>query len=94
ENTKVVEFPVAAEGVRTTNTVSMWEQLSLSAFMQRVYSDNQVWATVTFDPETEGHQIAHALDVFQYMLKGVSFLPRDPTRTVYAQAPYDPITKE
>lgn len=94
ENTKVVDFPVAVEGVRTAASVSMWEQLSMAAFLQRVWADNQISATVTFDPETEGHQISHALDIFQYLLKGVSFLPRDPTRVVYAQAPYEPITKE
>lgn len=38
--------------------------------------DVQVSCTVTFDPETEGHQLSHALDYFQYQLKGVSFLPR------------------
>lgn len=32
--------------------------------------------TITFDPETEGQHLAHALDYFQYQLKGVSFLPR------------------
>ena len=32
--------------------------------------------TVTFDPVTEGPQLSAALAHFQYMLKGVSFLPR------------------
>lgn len=32
--------------------------------------------TITFDPETEGQHLSHALDYFQYQLKGVSFLPR------------------
>lgn len=36
----------------------------------------KVSCTVTFDPETEGQHLAHALDYFQYQLKGVSFLPR------------------
>ena len=36
----------------------------------------QVSCTVTFDPETEGPQLPAALAHFQYMLKGVSFLPR------------------
>jgi hypothetical protein len=30
----------------------------------------QVSCTVTFDPDTEGPQLKHALDHFQYMLKG------------------------
>lgn len=40
------------------------------------FSFVQVSCTITFDPETEGQHLAHALDYFQYQLKGVSFLPR------------------
>ena len=54
----------------------MWEQLLMAAFMQRHWADNQVSCTVTFDPESEGPQLPAALAHFQYMLKGVSFLPR------------------
>lgn len=36
----------------------------------------QVSCTITFDPLKEGQHLAHALDYFQYQLKGVSFLPR------------------
>ena len=43
----------------------MWEQLSIAAFMQRNWADNQVSCTVTFDPEKEGPQIANALNFFQ-----------------------------
>lgn len=53
----------------------------------------QVSCTVTFDPEREGHQIPHALDQFQYRLKGISFLPRAPT-AVYAQLPYEAISED
>ena len=43
ESTSIVEFPVdAGEGVRTAKDVSMWEQLSLAAFLQRHWADNQV----------------------------------------------------
>ena len=73
--------------------MSMWEQLSVAAFLQRHWADNQVSCTVTFDPETEGPQLSHALDVFQYQLKGISFLPRLPTGA-YKQMPYEEITKE
>jgi ribonucleoside-triphosphate reductase len=78
--------------VRTLDTVSMWEQFSLAAFLQRHWADNQVSCTVTFDPETEGPQIARALDVFQYQLKGVSLLPRAP-KLQYKQLPYEAITE-
>lgn len=86
----VAEFYVSLEDdVRTLDEVSMWEQMSMAALLQRVWSDNQVSCTVTFDPETEGDQIAHALDYFQFQLKGISFLPRSEDRTVYEQAPYE-----
>lgn len=72
----IVELPVEPEvEVRDVSQVSMWEQLEMAAFMQSEWSDNMVSCTVTFDPETEGKDIARALDVYQHRLKGVSFLP-------------------
>jgi len=92
--TAVVEFPIdAGPGIRTTRDVSMWEQLSLAAFLQRYWADNQVSATVTFDPAREGPHLEHALQYFQYQLKGVSFLPRLPA-SAYPQMPYEAITEE
>lgn len=42
ESTVVVEVPVdAGEGVRTARDLSMWEQLSFAAFLQRFWADNQ-----------------------------------------------------
>lgn len=94
DSTVVVEIPVKiAEAVRTVDQVSMWEQLALAAFLQKHWADNQVSCTITFDPETEGHQIPHALDYYQYQLKGVSFLPR-PERAAYPQMPYEAITED
>jgi len=91
KSTLVVEIPVdIGEGVRTLDKVSMWEQLSLAALAQKYWADNQVSCTVTFDPETEGPQIANALDIFQYQLKGISFLPRLEVGA-YAQMPYESI---
>lgn len=94
ETTVVVEIPVdVGEGVRTLDSVSMWEQLSLASLAQRYWADNQVSCTVTFDPENEGTQIASALDVFQYQLKGISFLPRLDLGA-YPQMPYESIDEE
>lgn len=94
DETAVVEIPVdVGAGVRTAREVSMWEQLSLAAFLQRHWSDNQVSCTVTFDPASEGHQIEHALNHFQYHLKGVSFLPRAEAGA-YQQMPYEAITAD
>ncbi len=92
----VVEIPVCVgPNVRSLNEVSMWEQLALAAFMQENWADNQVSCTVTFDSKTEGCAIPQALNYFQYKLKGISFLPRlTAGKTVYAQLPYEEITKE
>ncbi|KNC83037.1 hypothetical protein SARC_04685 [Sphaeroforma arctica JP610] len=92
-DTKVASFPVdVGKNVRPLSKVSMWEQLQLAAFMQRYWADNQVSCTITFDPETEGPHLKHALDFFQYQLKGISFLPRTP-EGAYAQMPYEEITE-
>jgi ribonucleoside-triphosphate reductase len=95
ERTIVVSFPVAVDGHIKTHDkgISIWEQLSLAAFLQRYWADNQVSCTVTFDPKSETDQIATALDYFQYHLKGISFLPRH-EQGAYAQMPYEAITKE
>jgi len=94
DTTMVVEIPVdLGEGVRTLDEVSMWEQLSMAALAQRYWADNQVSCTVTFDPETEGSQIASALDIFQYQLKGISFLPKLDFGA-YPQMPYESIDAE
>lgn len=90
-NAVVVEFPVdAGEGVRTAAEVSMWEQLSMASLMQRYWADNQVSATVTFDPDAEGPDLQRALDHFQWHLKGISFLPRLPAGA-FPQMPYEAI---
>jgi adenosylcobalamin-dependent ribonucleoside-triphosphate reductase len=89
----VAEFPVHIDGVRIASEVSMWEQLALAAFLQRYWADNQVSCTVTFDPATEGPQIKHALDIYQYQLKGISFLPRL-AKGAYNQMPYQAISRE
>ena len=94
ESTVVIEFPVdVGEGIRTVSEVSMWEQLSIAAFMQKYWADNQVSCTVTFDPEKEGDDIKHALNYFQYQLKGISFLPKL-EMGAYKQMPYEAIDQK
>jgi len=93
-NSLVVDFPIdVGEGIRTVSEVSMWEQLSLAAFMQKHWADNQVSCTITFDPDTEGADIANALNFFQYQLKGISFLPKL-NGGAYPQMPYEEITAD
>lgn len=91
EKTLVVEFPIAIEGVRTVSQVSMWEQLELAALLQAEWADNQVSCTITFSKD-EKHQIKHALNYFQYKLKGISFLPKT-DKLQYPQMPYEEISK-
>ena len=90
--TNIINFPISLGKVRSVKDVSMWEQLELAALLQEVWADNQVSCTVTFKPDTEGREIANALNYFQYKLKGISFLP------LYCgnlpQMPYEEITKE
>jgi ribonucleotide reductase alpha subunit len=92
--TMVVEVPVdVGEGIRTAAELSIWEQFSLAAFLQRHWADNQVSCTATFDPETEADELPHVLNYFQYRLKGISLLPRHPLGA-YKQMPYEAITEK
>jgi ribonucleoside-triphosphate reductase len=92
--TMVVEFPVKiGDNVRSVKEVSIWEQLALAAFLQRYWADNQVSCTVTFKPG-EASQIAHALNFYQYQLKGISFLPMLTHTKAYKQMPYESMTAE
>jgi ribonucleoside-triphosphate reductase len=91
-STVVVEVPVFVGNLRTVRDVSMWEQLSIAAFMQKYWADNQVSCTVTFKPH-EAEQIKYALDYYQYQLKGISFLPLADSKS-YAQMPYEGISAD
>ena len=94
-NTKIVNFVVDSRCKRSVDDVSMWEQLELAAKLQEWWADNQVSITVSFDPKTESKDIKHALDLYQYRLKGVSFLGKiDIDNTEFKQLPYEKITKE
>ena len=94
DTTMVVEIPVdVGEGIRTAIELSIWEQFSLAAFMQRHWADNQVSCTATFDPDTESSELPHVLNYFQYYLKGISLLPRS-NGGAYKQMPYEAITEK
>jgi adenosylcobalamin-dependent ribonucleoside-triphosphate reductase len=94
DSTVCIEIPVdVGEGIRTAKELTVWEQFSLAAFMQRHWADNQVSCTVTFDPDTEGDQLAQALNYFQYQLKGISCLPRS-SIGAYKQMPYEAIDEK
>jgi len=94
DSTMVVEVPIdVGEGIRTAAELSIWEQFSLAAFLQRHWADNQVSCTATFDPETEADELPHVLNYFQYKLKGISLLPRHKLGA-YKQMPYEAITEK
>ena len=94
DSTVVVEIPVdVGEGIRTAAELSIWEQFSLAAFLQRHWADNQVSCTATFDPEREADELPHVLKYFQYRLKGISLLPRHELGA-YKQMPYQAIDEK
>ena len=94
DSTLVVEIPVdVGEGIRTASELSIWEQFSLAAFMQRHWADNQVSCTATFDPKIESEQIPNVLNYFHYHLKGISLLPRH-DYGAYKQMPYESIDEK
>ena len=94
DSTSVVEVPVkVGDKVRSVREVSIWEQLALAAFMQRYWADNQVSCTVSFKKE-DADQIKHALNFYQYQLKGISFLPLLESGGAYKQMPYEAISEK
>lgn len=93
ENTFVVEFPIKEPYFNKGKAqAGMWEQLELTAALQKNWADNQVSVTIHFKPE-EAKDIPLALEMYQYRLKSVSFLPYNPSE-VYPLAPYEEITAE
>jgi hypothetical protein len=92
ENTYVFEFVIDHGDVRSAEQVSPWEQFSIVQMLQRHYADNCVSATIYFDKEKDGPDVEKMLAMFIPSLKSVSMLPH--SGHGYAQAPYEPISKE
>ncbi len=91
DNTYVAYFPVEQKNYqRSKRDVSIWEQMENVAQMQYYWADNQVSATVTFQPK-EAPDIPKVLELYESRIKGISFLPL--TDHQYAQAPYQEITE-
>lgn len=95
KTTAVIEIPIdSGIGIRPQSEVTMWEQVKLAEFLQKYWSDNQVSITVTFKP-SEAKDISHVLDLAQYSLKSVSFLPSlEGKETPYPQMPYETCTEQ
>jgi adenosylcobalamin-dependent ribonucleoside-triphosphate reductase len=94
----LVEFPVRLDigseespKIKTQSEENFLDVLDRAALLQRYWADNQVSVTVTFDPEKVSQKdLAAALDIYQYRLKGVSFLPLG-NISQYEYPPYEDI---
>jgi len=54
----VAEFPVhVGKGIRSEEEVSMWEQFKIVSLIQRYWSDNQVSATIKFNPSLRPKEV-------------------------------------
>lgn len=92
ETTVVVYFPIRSRARRSARQVSLFEKAALAVEAQRLWSDNGVSVTLTFDPERESGDVATVLNMYAGQLKAVSFLPVG--NTVYPQQPYTEITED
>lgn len=91
--TDVFEFPLAyGEGkTRSVKHVSIWEQGRIVTILQRVWSDNAVSNTLTFQPEEKKH-VERVLSMYAPDVKSMSMLP-DIDGGAYTQMPVEQITK-
>lgn len=90
--TYVFSFPVFHGTTRTASEVSMWEQATLLAMLQREWADNMVSCTIYFDPEREGPHIEKLLGQYAPIIKSMSMLPHE-EQGEYAQMPYEGISE-
>lgn len=89
DNTMVATFVTYGADIRSEREVSIWEKAELAVVAQRYWADNQVSATITFQPE-ESSQLLPLLASKTGQFKGVSFLPLGDAAT-YPQQPYERI---
>ena len=81
----VFEFPIY-ETTRSVDTVSLAEQFSIVALMQREWSDNAVSATCYFD-EDDLNDVERLIALHIPVLKSISLLKHD--FTYYEQMPFE-----
>lgn len=92
-NTMVVSFPVAGPQVPTEREKTVEQKMEVAELLQHWWADNQVSATFTFDPATEGAKLPALLKRSRKSLKSASFLPLV-EHGAYAQMPYEAITEQ
>lgn len=93
ESTIIFSFPLSQVGARSAQEVTMWEQASNLAMIQREFADNCVSCTIYFNAATEGQDLEHMLAQFAPVIKSLSALPHA-DESVYEQAPYQKISEE
>ena len=92
DNGSIVYFPIKSNAKRSARNVSLFEKAALAAEAQRLWSDNSVSVTLTFDAEKEAPAVPTVLNMYAGQLKTVSFLPVG--NEVYPQQPYTSISAE
>ncbi len=90
DSTLVFSFPIDQSHTRPVEEVSVWEQASRVAMLQREWADNMVSNTISFNPDTEGRDIERVLAEFAPITKTMSMLPHTP-QGAYEQMPYEGI---
>jgi adenosylcobalamin-dependent ribonucleoside-triphosphate reductase len=91
-NDVVVYFPIKSSARRSANDVSVFEKAALAVEAQKLWSDNGVSVTLTYDPETETEHVPTILNMYAGQLKAVSFLAQD--KGSYQQMPYSALSAE
>ena len=89
-NTWVFEFPVGIG--REVTELPALEQLREWAKCKKYYTDHNPSVTITYRPDEFMELGAKLYGTYWSIAQGLSFLPR--SDHVYAQAPYESITKE
>lgn len=91
-NTLVFEFPVRSEAKRSQRDLTIWQKGAMLTMLQQHWADQMVSNTLTFDPETEGKQLADFIAMTLPQVKSMSLLADKGKDGVgYAQAPYEAI---
>ena len=86
-------FPISyGKSIRNAREVSMWEKLSLTSGLQRLWSDNCVSVTITFNKDEES-SIEKALGLYAPLVKSLSMLPNfDDDNCSYVQMPEENVS--
>lgn len=87
-----VQFPIHSKAKRNDKQVSLFEKAHLASEAQRLWSDNSVSVTLSFNAQTESQDVGLVLRTFEGKLKTASFLPQG--NKTYLQMPYQQITQE